>query len=161
MKAMNAVRLIPIKEDGSIEGPFDAIPQIARKICVSTLSLYKIVGFTPPWIGYLVVEFGRFVGTCAFKAAPSENRVEIAYYTFPRYQKKGYATQTVRAMIDIAAKECPGIAVTAQTVPEENGSASILKKIGFAFSGRVQHPEDGLVWEWSFQTLLKEARQKK
>lgn len=35
-----------------------------------------------------------------------------------------------------------------QTLPEENASTSILKKLGFRLVGTVEHPEDGPVWEW-------------
>jgi hypothetical protein len=38
--------------------------------------------------------------------------------------------------------------VAAQTLPEENASTSVLKKLQFSFVGSVEHPEDGLVWEW-------------
>jgi hypothetical protein len=40
------------------------------------------------------------------------------------------------------------VTVAAQTLPEENASTSILKKLKFSFVGSVEHPEDGLVWEW-------------
>jgi hypothetical protein len=38
--------------------------------------------------------------------------------------------------------------VFAQTLPEENASTAILKKLGFTLVGSVQHPDDGTVWEW-------------
>ena len=38
--------------------------------------------------------------------------------------------------------------VFAQTLPEESASTSILRKLGFRLLGRVEHPEDGPVWEW-------------
>ncbi|MEZ5893130.1 MAG: hypothetical protein R3C58_08310 [Parvularculaceae bacterium] len=40
------------------------------------------------------------------------------------------------------------IVIRAQTLPEENASISILKKLGFVKFSEVMHPEDGLVWEW-------------
>jgi len=33
-------------------------------------------------------------------------------------------------------------------LPEENASTSVLKKLRFRLVGTVEHPEDGLVWEW-------------
>jgi hypothetical protein len=40
------------------------------------------------------------------------------------------------------------VTVTAQTLPEENPSTSVLRKLNFRMVGSVEHPEDGLVWEW-------------
>lgn len=92
------------------------------------------------------------VGTCAFKSAPRANRVEIAYFTFPGFERRGFATQMAQLLVRIAAKTQPGIAVVSQTLAEENASTVILKKLGFTFDGPREHPEDGQVWEWWLQT---------
>ena len=41
--------------------------------------------------------------------------------------------------------------ITAQTLPEENASTSVLKKLGFKFLGEIEHQEDGLVWDWGYK----------
>ena len=54
-------------------------------------------------------------------------------------------------LIQIARQADANIAVFAQTLPAENASTSVLKKLGFTLTGSVQHPEDGLVWEWELR----------
>ena len=44
--------------------------------------------------------------------------------------------------------ERPTVTVAAQTLPEENASTSVLKKLRFRLTGTLEHPDDGLVWEW-------------
>lgn len=42
------------------------------------------------------------------------------------------------------------IAIT-QTLRETNASTRILTKLRFGLRGEVDHPEDGLVWEWELR----------
>jgi RimJ/RimL family protein N-acetyltransferase len=91
------------------------------------------------------------VGGCGFKGAPADNRVEIAYSTFPDFEGRGLATQMARHLVDIALVTSPGITVAAQTLPEENASTTILRKLGFVFKETLIHPEDGQMWEWEYQ----------
>jgi RimJ/RimL family protein N-acetyltransferase len=110
--------------------------------------LYRAVGYEPPWIGYLAFENGACVGSCGFKSPPQNNRVEIAYYTFPEYESRGIATAMAAELIRLALDKMPAVTVAAQTLPEESASTSILKKLRFRLVTTVEHPEDGLVWEW-------------
>jgi RimJ/RimL family protein N-acetyltransferase len=48
----------------------------------------------------------------------------------------------------MATATVPAVVVAAQTLPEDNASTSVLKKLGFLMVGTIDHPEDGLVWEW-------------
>jgi [ribosomal protein S5]-alanine N-acetyltransferase len=54
----------------------------------------------------------------------------------------------VTELIRLALDKLPAVTVAAQTLPEENASTSVLKKLRFRIVGTVEHPEDGLVWEW-------------
>lgn len=127
------------------------LPDIARQVMKSTAEMYRSTGFQPPWIGYLALEDGGCVGTCAFKSAPRNNEVELAYFTFSGEEGRGVATRMAAQLIQIARSAMPGLVISAQTLPEENASNAILKKLGFAFSGEQYHPEDGKVWEWKLQ----------
>ena len=91
---------------------------------------------------------GVIVGTCAFTNAPRQGSVEIAYFTFPEYEKRGFATAMAQALIDLARQTDPALEITAQTLPERNPSHRILEKLGFEFARTFDHPEDGKVWEW-------------
>lgn len=117
-------------------------------ICQTTLAMYPADGPVHPWVGYLVADGERFVGTCAFKSPPNEEGVEIAYFTFPECEGKGVATQMARELVAIAQRSGAGVVVRAQTLPKVSASTHILEKLGFAKVGSVMHPEDGEVWEW-------------
>lgn len=90
------------------------------------------------------------VGTCGFKSAPCGGEVEIAYSTFPKYQGRGHATTMARVLLDIAANDPHVTAVTAQTLPRESPSTSILRRLGFILEQTLEHPEDGTVWHWKW-----------
>ena len=122
-----------------------------RQNCEATVEFYKVVGFEPPWIGYVAVSEGRPVGGGAFKGRPQDNRAEIAYYTLPELENRGFAAATARELVRIARQARPGIIVTAQTLPTPNASNAVLKKLGFALKGSLLHPEDGEVWEWQLE----------
>ena len=142
------MELIAITEKGSLAKPVLSLPQVATEILEVTIQLYRAVGYEPPWIGYLAIEEGICVGTCGFKSPPQNNRVEIAYFTFPEHESRGVATRMASKLIRLAKQKMPELTVTAQTLPEKNASTSILQKLGFRLVGTVEHPEDGLVWEW-------------
>ena len=145
------LKLIAITQDGTLATPVESLSGLASQVVDATTQLYSAVGYEPPWIGYLAVENDSCVGSCAFKSPPKNNRVEIAYFTFPGQESRGVATQMASALIRIATNKTPAVIVAAQTLPEENASTSILKKLKFSFIGCVEHPEDGLVWEWQLR----------
>jgi ribosomal-protein-alanine N-acetyltransferase len=143
-----AVKLLPIDESGTVPGELAACPAMLRENCALTAAFYKVVGFAPPWIGYISMSDGQPVGGAAFKGAPCGNRVEIAYYTLPELERRGFATATVKELVRVARTAQPGLVIAAQTLPAPNASNAILEKLGFSFEGSVVHPEDGEVWEW-------------
>jgi ribosomal-protein-alanine N-acetyltransferase len=140
------MELIAILQDGRLEKPLDRLPAEAAAVLDGTVQLYRAAGFVAPWIAYLAVEEGTCVGTCAFKAPPRDGCVEIAYYSFA--EGRGVATRMASALVDIASQSGPGLAVKAQTLPEESASTAVLRKLDFELRGPVEHPEDGTVWEW-------------
>lgn len=144
----HALELIAITDNGEATQPLTCLPPAATEMVEATTQLYRAVGYEPPWIGYLAVENGDCVGMCAFKSPPQNNRVEIAYFTFPEYESRGVATRMAAELIRLALQKMPAVIVAAQTLPEENASTSILKKLRFRLIGTLEHPEDGLVWEW-------------
>jgi uncharacterized damage-inducible protein DinB/RimJ/RimL family protein N-acetyltransferase len=146
--ARTATTLVPITEDGSPARTIAEIPPAGVEAAHATAALYRRRGYEPPWIGYLVVEDGACVGTCAFTAPPHEGRVEIAYFTFPPHEGRGIATRAAAELIRVARNASRDIVVAAQTLPSESASTSILKKLGFRRIGEVENSEDGIVWEW-------------
>lgn len=142
------MELVAITESGETAKPVPPAPHAAAEVVEAMTRLYRAVGYVPPWVGYLAVEDGACVGTCAFKSPPQDGRVEIAYFTFPGHESRGVATRMASELIRLALGEMPSLTVAAQTLPEENASTSVLKKLRFRLVGSVEHPEDGPVWEW-------------
>ena len=140
--------LVAITEGGELARSVGGTPAIVPEIVEATVQLYRTAGYQPPWIGYLAIENNICVGTCGFKSPPQNDRVEIAYFTFPEYESRGVATRMAAELIRIAQSEMPAVTVAAQTLPAESASTSILKKLGFRLIGTVEHHEDGTVWEW-------------
>jgi [ribosomal protein S5]-alanine N-acetyltransferase len=142
------MKLIEISAAGTPAVQIHDLPPEAIEVGSAYVSLYRTVGFTPPWLGYFALENSVCIGTCGFKAPPENGRVEIAYFTFSQHVGRGYATRMARMLIDISSKFDPSVIVAAQTLPNESASTSILKRLGFVLVGSVNHPEDGKVWEW-------------
>ena len=114
-----------------------------------------------PWAGYLAIDAddARVIGTCAFKAPPGEDRaVEIAYFTFPADEGRGYGGCMAAALVDIASREPALAVVRAHTLPEVNVSGRILSSLGFINTGAVIDPEDGPVWRWERPARPEENR---
>ncbi len=141
-------QLIPCEAGGFPADRALVLPVFAHQSCEMSRVWYGKVGYIPPWIGYLSVIEGGVVGGGGFKAPPHEHRVEIAYFTAPEFEGRGHATRTARALIEIARQAEPALLIAAQTLPEENASTSILRKLGFRLHGNIHHPEDGEIWEW-------------
>ena len=144
------MKLIPLSESGQPTEPVGELPQEAIDVGAAYVSLYQTVGFQFPWLGYIALLDGTCVGSCGFKAPPKDNRVEIAYFTFPAFEGKGIATRMAEALLSISSRAAPHVVVAAQTLPIESPSTAILKKLGFRHVATLQHPEDGEVWEWQF-----------
>lgn len=147
-----ALRLVAIDRLGAADEQIDDLPEMAMEACAASAQLYDSVGFTPPWIGYLAVVGGKCIGACAFKGPPQAGRVEIAYFTFPEFEGRGFAKRMAQQLVALAVSADPELLVAAQTRPEENASTSVLKRLGFVLAGALEHPEDGLVWEWHYRT---------
>lgn len=142
------MELIEITEQGLPARAIDDLTEMVMEIICSTVELYQKNGYEPPWIGYLAIEKGKCVGACAFKTPPRNNEVEIAYFTFPDSEGRGIATGMASQLISIARRQMPLVTITAQTHLGNSASKSILKKLGFVFTGEIDHPDDGTVWEW-------------
>ena len=143
------MELIPIKEHLSENETFLSHPDCKESVdmCVD---FYKKVGFNPPWICYYVKLDDHFVAAAGFKGPPVNNKVEIAYGTFPAHQQKGVGTRIAELLVQTALKTDPSVRVTAQTLKEENYSVKILRKNNFKLIGTAIDEDEGEVWEWEY-----------
>src|SRR5215475_11590682 len=149
------MRLVPIPRDGNVSLSDITLPQAATAVIASTVQLYAQRGYIEPWVGYLAIEEGNCVGACGFTSPPAGGVVEIAYFTYPDFEGRGLATRMAQRLISIAQERAPPVRLIAHTLTEENASNHILKKLGFAFTGTVDHPEDGKIWEWSYEPKFR------
>jgi RimJ/RimL family protein N-acetyltransferase len=141
------VSLVPIDRDGTPRGYTRSVPEVANEALRATAQLYRRAGFEGPWICYLALVSGTPEGTCGYKAKPQDGRVEIAYFTFPEHENRGYASAMVAKLVAIA-QGTESFVVVAQTLPDRNASHRVLEKSGFRHVAIFDHTEDGTVWEW-------------
>lgn len=143
-----AFSLVPCDQDGNPLLDLGSLPEALVVNCRATADLYRRVGFSPPWIGYVAVADGRSVGGGAFVGPPNDGRVEIAYFTLDSEQGRGYASQTAASLVALARAHSPHIGLKAFTLKEESPSTKILVRLGFSVAGIAVDPDAGEVWEW-------------
>lgn len=141
-------RLIQCNEDGEPLVRLGGLPPAVENNCRGSAELYRRIGFNAPWVSYVAVDGETAVGGGAFVGAPRDGRVEIAYFTVPGMEGRGYASGTAASLCLIARNACPGVVLTAFTLPETNASTAILTKLGFELFGKAVDPDAGEVWEW-------------
>jgi [ribosomal protein S5]-alanine N-acetyltransferase len=140
--------LIRCGADGVPLEPVASVPEALPALYADNAQLYRRIGFAPPWVSYVAVDAGQAVGGGAFVGAPRDNKVEIAYFTLPQFQGQSYATRTATQLLAIARDAVPGIVLVAFTLPENNPSATILRRLGFTVFGTARDADAGEVWEW-------------
>jgi ribosomal-protein-alanine N-acetyltransferase len=129
---------------------------LITEIATQTETHRRATGAEPRWGGYLAVDASTraVIGTCAYKGAPDENgAVELAYFTFPSFEGRGFATAMAHALAKGLAESGEARLIVAHTLPEENASTRILRKLEYRYVGEVDHPEDGRVWRWERPVL--------
>ena len=107
-----------------------------------------------PWWMYLFIHRAdqTLIGSGGFKGKPDEmGMVEIGYEISAPYRQQGLATEVVKAMVQFAFSQPEITRILAHTLPEENPSNRLLKKLGFAFVGTVDDPDDGEIWKWELK----------
>jgi [ribosomal protein S5]-alanine N-acetyltransferase len=148
LKVHNVFALIRCDRQGLPIQAIKSFPEELAVACFQSAELYQRIGFHPPWVSYVASDSGTGVGGGAFVGAPHDGLVEIAYFTLPRYQRRGYASQTARELVRIARAADPSTALRALTLPVANPSTRILERLGFRLFGHARDPDAGDVWEW-------------
>lgn len=144
--------LIPINLDGTTHPPLEQDSAAIQEVREGTAQLFSQVPYTAPWIAYFALnEAGVAVGTCAFKGPPENQRVEIAYFTFPEHENRGIGTAMAAALVQLARETDASLIIAAQTLPRRNASHRILEKNGFKHTLTLDHPDDGTVYEWRME----------
>ncbi|MBK9736951.1 MAG: GNAT family N-acetyltransferase [Saprospiraceae bacterium] len=128
-------------------GLFDS--EECRMLLKTYDAYYQEIGFNVPWVGYFVLNGGQVVGSCGYTGQPKDGKVEIAYWTFKRFENKGIASFSCKALISIAQQFDPTITITPKRHLEYNASTKILQSNGFVFTRVVQDHEIGDAWLWT------------
>lgn len=86
----------------------------------------------------IVKSENRMVGDLCFKGKPNHaGEIEIGYGTYDDFQRKGYMTEAVGAMIDWAAAQPKVKWITAETEKPNVASSKVLINNGFKRVGEV------------------------
>ena len=133
---------------------------LAQALVAEDAAHRERTGPTPGWGGFLVVDEAtqRVVGACGFVSAPDDDgTVEIAYGTFPAYERHGFASASCAALLARAARTGAVRAVYAHTLPEPNASTRILARHGFVQTGTAYDDDEGTVWRWEHSLEVPHA----
>jgi RimJ/RimL family protein N-acetyltransferase len=137
-------------------------PDLLRTVSQQTVTMLQRTGATTPWSGYLAVDRTQqiIIGTCSFTAPPDPERVvEIAYFTFPPFEGRGYASAMAAGLVELAESTAEIRRIRAHTLPEGNASTRILQKLGFERVGEAIDPDAGEVWRWERHVAARRSHQ--
>jgi RimJ/RimL family protein N-acetyltransferase len=119
---------------------------------VAAHALAQVDSGTPAhWCApFLIVSGNAVVGSCRFRAAPAEGRVEIGYGVAASQRGRGIATRVVRQLLEMAASSGVVTEVVAHILPGNVASSTVVSRLGFA-KGDLQTDHDGeTVVVWSY-----------
>jgi len=80
------------------------------------------------------------IGSGGFTSPPVDGTVAIGYSLLPAYQRKGYATEAVRALIAWAFSHPEVGRIVAETLPDNEPSIRVLLRAGFRPGGKASEP---------------------
>ncbi len=89
---------------------------------------------SPPWSMWFIMlrEPRTLIGTCGFKGPPDAGRVDVGYSIVGPHQRRGYATEATRGLVEFAFADERVERVVAETLAELVPSIGVLEKLGFS-----------------------------
>jgi ribosomal-protein-alanine N-acetyltransferase len=98
-----------------------------------------------PWSLRAIVrrEDATMIGYVNFHGPPGVNdtatprAVELGWTVFPKHRRKGYATETARALMDWATAEHGIDRFVSSTTPNNDSSLRVHEKLGFSRTGQI------------------------
>lgn len=97
-----AIGTDPARFAAELAPAFDGDDGPAREILEQTITLLSSDPRPAPWGSYLAPQSGQAIGICAFKSAPTEaGEVELAYMTFPAFERRGHAVEMTALLAPI------------------------------------------------------------
>ena len=131
----------------------DKVEPLVRNLAAAQAHLYARTGATTPWVGYLARDpaSNMVVGTCSFVGNPKNGEVEIAYFTFPGAEGRGWGGGMAAALTAIALNAPEVSRVIAHTLQQEGASTRILRGLGYELVGDIIDADEGPVWRWALE----------
>ncbi len=81
------------------------------------------------------------VGMCGLIKRETLDDVDIGFAFLPQYEGKGFATESTKAVLDVA-KKINLKRIVAITLPENERSIRLLKSVNMNFEKMIQFPDD-------------------
>ena len=85
------------------------------------------------------------MGTCGLYDREGLEGIDIGFAFLPEYERRGYAFEAARALIETAAKKFKLDALSGITAKDNVASQNLLKKLGFTFSKTTRLKETELL----------------
>jgi RimJ/RimL family protein N-acetyltransferase len=133
----------------SLEGRVEPESMPPAFVAVRTLKLLT-AGLPSPWSTcFLIVhdKTNKIIGSCGFKNAPMNGRVEVGYGVASAARCNGAATAALRQLLEMAfaagEKE-----VMAEIEPANLASSRVVQKLGFVAVGHRTNEEGEHVVQW-------------
>lgn len=106
-------------------------------------------------LGFFTVilkETNEAIGTSTALQRDTLEFIDIGYGFLPKARGKGYATEATRLIIEYVRTKFKQEKVYAFTMPENEKSQNLLKKLGFSYIGlqKVFDDEEDCVYEYIF-----------
>jgi ribosomal-protein-alanine N-acetyltransferase len=76
------------------------------------------------------------IGSGGFTGAPFNGEVMIGYSVLDPFQRQGYGSEAVNALVNWAFAHPSVLRIVAETLHENKASISLLEKCGFEYSGK-------------------------
>jgi RimJ/RimL family protein N-acetyltransferase len=82
------------------------------------------------------------IGTCGFYDREGLEGIDIGFALLPEYERKGYAFDSTRKLMNVAFNEFGIKEISAITTEENISSKKLLQKLGFQLNGITKLPND-------------------
>jgi RimJ/RimL family protein N-acetyltransferase len=87
-------------------------------------------------------ETGEVIGICGFVRRDSLPDTDIGFAFLPAFERKGYAFESARAVMEYGRTVLGLKRVLAITTQDNESSGRLLEKLGFKFDGLITQPHD-------------------
>jgi len=100
------------------------------------------------WVQFSVVELesGRLVGDVGLSPAGEQGVIKVGYTVAPAFQRRGYATEAVGALVDYAFETLGAEVVRAYADAENGPSIRVAEKVGMRLVERIEERDGDEIW---------------